>query len=358
MRTPAFHLAAARRPCARRLCSALTCVACLCTTTLVAFVVGTVGSLLLAGTPDDDGVGSITIADNAAVAVVDGEPITAAELRHEMKLRCRAAHETCATSRAWTDLLNEMVAFELLLAHARRAGTDRDPEVRRTIERLIVGRFKQDRIERRLEAVSVSDEEIEDYYDAHRDAFTIPERRRVAMIAIDLPAGASEQRLGELRERAEQARAAALELGEEIPGFGSLARQVSDDPVSRHLGGDVGWIARGQDSYRWPQSVVEAMFALADAGEISPLVETERAFCLLRLIEREPATLQPLEPLRANIRHRLLQEKKRHIERDFYAELEANTEIERHPELLDWIAPPEGVARRGNAPRPPAIPGP
>jgi peptidyl-prolyl cis-trans isomerase SurA len=82
-------------------------------------------------------------------------------------------------------------------------------------------------------------------------------------------------------EAMEEARDRAREVLEELRGgadFEVLARRFSDDPGSREQGGDLGWFRRGQ----MVPEFEDAAFALR-RGQVSPIVETDFGFHIIRL---------------------------------------------------------------------------
>jgi peptidyl-prolyl cis-trans isomerase SurA len=86
-------------------------------------------------------------------------------------------------------------------------------------------------------------------------------------------------------EPSAEARDAALATAQDILGqlhqggdFEVLARRFSDDPGSRQHGGDLGWFRRGS----MVPAFERAVYALRP-GQISPIVETEFGFHIIRL---------------------------------------------------------------------------
>jgi peptidyl-prolyl cis-trans isomerase D len=89
-------------------------------------------------------------------------------------------------------------------------------------------------------AVEVLDEDIEDYYDAHREDFEIPAQVDVKYVALT-KAPLSEDTL-EARQRATEIRQELLDGAD----FAELALRESSDVVSAANGGDLGTFGRGQ----------------------------------------------------------------------------------------------------------------
>ncbi len=90
------------------------------------------------------------------------------------------------------------------------------------------------------------------------------------------------------------ARAAALARAESLlvqvrggADFQALARQWSDDPTSKTLGGDLGWFRRGT----MVQSFERAAFALKP-GEISNVVESPFGFHIIKMDRMQPGEVK------------------------------------------------------------------
>ena len=112
------------------------------------------------------------------LAVVDGAPITEDLFRLGWERR-PGASDTPAARQA---LLEQMIQRSALAQAARHAGLDQDPLVIEQFESLLISRLKTVQLQPRLEAVRVSDAEIQSFYQTNRDAkFTEPEGVRVAV---------------------------------------------------------------------------------------------------------------------------------------------------------------------------------
>ena len=73
--------------------------------------------------------------------------------------------------------------------------------------------------------------------------------------------------------------------------FAAIAREKSADPVSAQKGGDLGFIKPRQMVVSFDQ----AAFALTQSGDVSPVVESQFGFHVIRLLEKRAARVQPFE---------------------------------------------------------------
>jgi peptidyl-prolyl cis-trans isomerase C len=152
----------------------------------------------------------------------------------------------------------------------------------------------------RASVPNVSDEELAVYYRDNERRLTFPEEVRVRHILLTWkPLGTKDDRAairGQMAPILEKARGGA--------DFAELARRHSQDAETAPNGGDTGFFHRGQ----MVPAFEEAAFALAQ-GEISDMVETPFGVHILRLEERRPARLLPLDEIREKLRDHVRQER-------------------------------------------------
>jgi peptidyl-prolyl cis-trans isomerase C len=157
---------------------------------------------------------------------------------------------------------------------------------------------------------AVSDQELAAYYRDNELRLTFPEEVRVRHILLTWkPLGTRDDRAA-IREKM----APILEQARGGGDFAGLARRHSEDSNAPD-GGDTGFFHRGQ----MVPAFEKAAFALAP-GEVSDMVETPFGVHILRLEERRPARLLPLDEVREQLRDHVHRERmdaavKKEIER-------------------------------------------
>ncbi len=249
-------------------------------------------------------------------------------------------------------LLEEMISYEVQLAKALDDGLDKDPEVVRAYHNLLVGKLRQGLLQPRIESVTITDEMVAAHYEANPEKYTRPARARVALLFLETHPAMSEEKRQSVRDRMAEAREKALAVPPEERGFGALAISCSEDQASRYKGGDIGWLAEGR-AYRWPDPVVSAAFALPEPGAVSDVIETDKGLYLVKLLDRRPAEITPLEKVAARIRHKMLLEKRKETEAAFLAETRSATPIEVFAEALEAVELPDAG---DSGQRPPSLP--
>jgi parvulin-like peptidyl-prolyl isomerase len=149
--------------------------------------------------------------------------------------------------------------------------------------------------------VTVTDADIQDFYQKNIAAFTRPETASVRQIWIaarkEAPAAERAQAKARATTLAQQARSDA--------DFGKLAFANSDDPVSKGRGGDLGIVAR---TSLMAKPLLDAIFN-TPAGQIAGPIETDSGFHIIKVESRLPAVVLPLEQVKERIRPLVLQAK-------------------------------------------------
>jgi peptidyl-prolyl cis-trans isomerase D len=195
----------------------------------------------------------------------------------------------------------------------------------RKIRFLIVDRQAQ------LSRTEVTDEEVRDFYQDHQFDFSHPEQRRARHILFRVNAEAPAEEKERIRARAEE----TLNQLKQGAGFEELAGKLSEDPVSASRGGDLGFFGRGRMVEQFEQAVFQT-----EVGSLAPVTETGFGFHVIQVTDERPGGTQPLEDVRDDIFRQLQQQK---------AEELVGTEASRlsdqiaSAEALDAVAESEGL---------------
>ncbi|HXW84071.1 MAG TPA: peptidylprolyl isomerase [Candidatus Binataceae bacterium] len=150
--------------------------------------------------------------------------------------------------------------------------------------------------------VEVSDQEIQDFYDAHKSEFMIKsERYRLAQVLIAVPQTASPAQVAEARKKADMVRAFAVKGLD----FNGLAHKYSDDD-SKSAGGELGWFSPGDIM----DEILHGIKGLKP-GDISPVIRSKHGFHILKVEDHEVPGPVPLAQMKDQIREHLVEEKSR-----------------------------------------------
>jgi parvulin-like peptidyl-prolyl isomerase len=139
--------------------------------------------------------------------------------------------------------------------------------------------------------ISIDDEEVATYWRDHPDEFAVPERRRIEEAVV---------RETSPREPAERRRLAA-EIRDAVVAGESIAEVVARLAVGDEvLVLDHGWIARGE----LERSLDTAAWEL-DAGGVAGPIDGRGGLHVLRVVEIEEASVEPLEKVREALTEKL-----------------------------------------------------
>lgn len=263
-----------------------------------------------------------------SLAVVDGHPITEADFR----LWWGKRPVTADSPKARQEVLDQLIERSALAGAARRDGLDRDPELAAEIDRLLIARMHATRLKERLDRVDVSEAELVAEYERGRTTrYRRPEQVRAAVLWFDThdQAPLAERyrpRLESVRDELAQAGMPATN------GFGRLALANSEHRVSRHRGGDLGWLPNSPSQDAWRTEVMRLAGTLHEPGEVSEISTSPAGLFLVRLIGREPGGEQPYAAAREQILRSLLTERRRRVEDRFRQETLEAARIERPPD--------------------------
>lgn len=129
--------------------------------------------------------------------------------------------------------------------------------------------------------VTVTFEEVEDFYKKNRDRLPqVPETVQVSQV-IMYPKVTEDAR--------KKALAAIQDIERQLKGggdFAQLAREYSQDPGSASLGGDLGYSRRGE----FVKNFEEVAFGLKE-GEISGIVESRFGYHIIQLLDKDQDAL-------------------------------------------------------------------
>ncbi len=127
-----------------------------------------------------------------------------------------------------------------------------------------------------IEQVSVSLDDMENYYINNQLAYNDPEKRKLWQIKLGKPEKATEEQLEEVRAKADELRNVAAS-GETFEAIAEKYSSVADGKVKVDVS-ESGFIAKGSLS----GEVDEVLFGL-NKGELSDLIETDKAIQIIQL---------------------------------------------------------------------------
>lgn len=269
------------------------------------------------------------------LARIDSEVITVAEFREALAGASRQYPRIYSGEGKREKLLNHLVDEEMLFAEALREGYDKDPTIAGEFRRRVVGEYLKKNLVPLLDGVKVSEEDVSRHYRENLERYRARELVRAAVISFKISPSAADVDRNTLLGKARAALAEARGLSSEIAGFGELAARYSDDSRTKGLGGDIGWIIKAPGGGGLDPVLHAAILQLQKPGDLSPVIETDTAIYLAKLMAIRPARQRPLSEVRSAARTILLKQAKAEIQEEFYRKLRSGRKITLHLDALD-----------------------
>src|SRR5207247_1839405 len=139
--------------------------------------------------------------------------------------------------------------------------------------------------------VTVSDDELRQYYEQHKSEYNIPERVKAQHILFKTQEKTREE-IEKIKDKARQ----VLERAKKGEDFGALAKQFSEDSSASN-GGDLGDFGRGQMVPEFER----VAFSLG-VGAISDLVQTQFGIHIIKVNGKQEARDRRFEEMKEAIR--------------------------------------------------------
>jgi peptidyl-prolyl cis-trans isomerase D len=215
--------------------------------------------------------------------------------------------------------------------------------------------------------VNATDAEVTSYFDAHKNDFKTPERRKIRYLLIDVEALRAKVTVApadvdkayaanqEQYSTPEQVRAShilfktdgkndadvktkaegVLKQVKSGADFAELAKKYSEDEQSAKQGGDLDYFGKGKMVAEFDQ----AAFSM-QPGQISDLVKSQFGYHIIKVIDKKPATTRTLADVRPQITDQLAYERAQAQAQDLAAALAKDIT---KPADLDRVAKAKGM---------------
>lgn len=269
------------------------------------------------------------------VASVGGQPLTLTEFERRIANLPLEARSRFVSVEARKGFLEAQVQFEVLAMRADRQGLGLAPLTREEMKEALAKDLIDEAIRKEVRAGDVDPEQIQAYYDAHKDEFSTPRRRDVVAIFQDTQADAEYLRevvTGMTYENDQQRI--------------NMFRRVSDGNTifveQRKKGGAIGEIPEPGDlATPGRYSVLApAVFALEKPGDFSPVIPFENYFVFLTYLSEKPAEVQELSRVEDEIRQALHAQAQAEARAAFEEKVLKNAQIKVHDQVLKTIKKP------------------
>lgn len=211
------------------------------------------------------------------------------------------------------EFLQEVINDTLLFREAVKIGLHKDREVLKVVEearkKIVIARLLKDKVD---DAIRITKESVERYYNENKQKFLKPEILRVSHILVST------------REEAKK-------ILEELEGgavFEDVARARSVDPTAQR-GGDIGYFPRGQLMPEFERACTGL-----EINGISGVVKTKLGYHIIKLTDRRKPEPTAFDQIKKKIRSRLHTVERQKIFNELLSRLREETPIDINSELL------------------------
>lgn len=242
----------------------------------------------------------------------------------EQAIRNPAAAQGTLSPEAQKEILDQLITEEALWQEAVKRGLYRDPKVRKIMVNLLL----REEIYAKVSASDFSPEQLQAYFEQHKDEFIVPEKIQVKRIFL---------RVGPDRDQA-AAMALANRLRQQIvqqpDTFKELAVEHSDDPYKRR-GGDLGYLsAEGKPGI--DQAVVDAAFKL-QVGEVSQPFDAAGGINLVTVAARRERVERTFEQMKGSVLRKLKNEKYKELTDAYVAGVKGGFDVQVDESVLAGV---------------------
>jgi len=267
------------------------------------------------------------------VAQIGDETITVGDVQERINKQSPFIRARYTTLDKKKEFLDNLVRFEVMAGEAQKRGYDKDPEVQRVMKQQMISKFLQKDFESKLKVEDVPDADVEKYYKDHPEEFNKKDEVRVSEILIKEKPKAD--------KAYNEAKGQSKTAGADQKAFRDLVTKVSEDEESKQRGGDLTFFDK--DSTAYPKPIVEAAFKLADVGDVSAPVKTDKGYVILKLTQKRPGFSRPLAEVKRQIQQRLFRDTRTKALDAFIADLKKNTKIDIHEDNLGKVVIENGM---------------
>ncbi len=249
--------------------------------------------------------GSVLAADKKAdevLATVGKESVTQADLNRVVEgaqPNQRAYFSSPEGKRALVNDMANSLLFYLWGKDNKLQETEKFKETIAELEKRVITGMAMEKI---LSDVSVSEQDVQAFYDEHKAAFEVPETVKASHILIQVSKDAGKKDWGEAKKKLVALRKDIL--AKKI-SFEDAAKANSSCP-SKARGGDLGFFAKGQMVPEFDEVAFKTK-----VGEISAPVKTQFGYHLVKVTDHKDSSIKPLDDVKDDIRQQLLQQKQR-----------------------------------------------
>lgn len=189
------------------------------------------------------------------------------------------------------------------------------------IKKRLKSSFALTKLLEKLGKLDVPEEEVRKSYDSGIKLYTEPEQIHAVHVLVKVAENAPEAAVEAAKKKAMEA-LKKVKAGVE---FAAVAKELSDDAMTKEKGGDLGFFRKGVMVPKFE----EAAFALKPGELTKELVRTPFGFHVIKLIERKVERVKPFDEVKDQIKESLRNRNTFKARRELVEKLKADAKIEK-----------------------------
>lgn len=246
------------------------------------------------------------MSEDTILATVNGKEIKSSAIDKYIKNLGNQSAQKFDTQQNRDKILQELIQQELLYADAIDNHYDEDEEFLTRLDEIEAEMLKQYAAYRLLKTVTITDEEVEDYYKENRTNFFRDTSFRASHILVK-----DEQTANKVKE----------ELDNGL-SFEQAVQKYSLCP-SKQKQGDLGFFLKGRMVKEFEDKVFEM-----EVGQISEPVKTQYGYHIIKLTDKKEPGIMPLEIIKDNLKINLMKAKQNYFYNKKIQELKSKYTVE------------------------------
>ena len=246
--------------------------------------------------------------ENKVLAVAAGNEITEKDLsaiisRYPQEQRAALQNEVQKKQ-----LIEQLISFELMSKFGKEIGLNETQEYKEAMENISKEVITSMAINKVLADVTVTDEEVKDYYEANKESFGTPATVAARHILV---------------ETEDEAKKAKEEISNGGISFADAAMKYSMCP-SNQQGGNLGEFSKGMMVPEFEEAAFNA-----EIGKITEPVKTQFGYHLIVVDAKNEASVKSFEEVKSNVLNELLKQNQHTKYDQMLKELEGKYGVER-----------------------------
>jgi parvulin-like peptidyl-prolyl isomerase len=257
------------------------------------------------------------------LATVNGMDVGSTEFE-EMASRKQPAAGDSLSLEEKKEVLDRLIEEKLLYKAALAKGLDQDPKV----QKVMVNTLLREEVYASVRNSDFNDEELQAYYEAHKDEFVVPEKVQIKRILI---------KVGDERDDA-TAKAEAERIRKELSGntdkFKELAAKHSEDPFRRR-GGDVGFVAATGKPGLDDEVVAKAF--TQKVGQLSEVFKSSEGYNIILVANKRERVERTFQQMKGSVLRKVKNERLKSLYENYVSNLRTGAKVQVNEDKLALV---------------------